>query len=383
MARLLPQPGVTLVRQVADHVRDRITRDQLKRGAPLPSYRDLADELDVASWTVKRGIDELVAEGVVLQQHGRGVFVAKELSAAPRPLKHLGIIFPGSRASLFRSQYLTEVMRGITWNETNCPQLYFFSLRQDGLVCAAQLGEWAIDGAILIGVENDDYLRAFTQWGTPFVVADYCARAVPVDYVACDNHAAARRIVAHLAAVGRRRVTYVTSLPQQEVSRPGQSSQTLLVRDSSDVRERQVESLKALDEAGLVTGVWTRPADSLPQPWADLTAERVLGLRHHPDRPTAVLACDNYSAVRLIAAFEERGVRVPADISVASVASDGNTPFGGPVLTCCRFDFVGMGRMAHAILEKKCRKPGLKTSCEHRIGFEFVEGQTVSRVTPA
>jgi DNA-binding LacI/PurR family transcriptional regulator len=92
--------------------------------------------------------------------------------------------------------------------------------------------------------------------------------------------------------------------------------------------------------------------------------------------PTALLTDSNLSALMLMNELSRRGLRVPEDISVCAVASDSNT-VAGHRLTCCRFDFLGMGRKAVGLLAKRCQKPVLRKPCVHRIGFEFVEGQTV------
>ena len=258
MAKLHSQPGTTVVRQVADHVKATIVRERLKPGAPLPSYRDLADELGVACLTVKRGMDELVAEGVISRQHGRGTFVARSLTAEPRELKHIGLIYPSSRAALlFRSSYLSEIMQGITQSSPSGGDMHIFSLRQEGLIGAAHLAEWALDGVLLIDVDNEDYLRAFASWGTPGVVVDSCPRNVALDFVACDNAGAARRAVEHLAALGHRRVACAFGHPSRSVADPRDLKSTLLVMDSPDTRERHAEGVRALQGEGCM--LWKSP----------------------------------------------------------------------------------------------------------------------------
>lgn len=59
--------------QVAAIIRDRIRAGTI--GPRLPSYMDLAHELDVAPMTVQRAIRQLVDEGLVVTRPGRGTFV--------------------------------------------------------------------------------------------------------------------------------------------------------------------------------------------------------------------------------------------------------------------------------------------------------------------
>jgi DNA-binding LacI/PurR family transcriptional regulator len=360
---------------VAERVREMISAQKLGPGDLLPTYEELAKTIGVAYVTVKQGLDELAAEGLVSRVASKGTFVAKELSRTPRPLKNLGVICASSRTSLFARSYLTEIMHGAMLGSPSGTRLHLYSLQEDGLINAAQLGAEHIDGVLLVGMENDDYLRRFMKWGTPGVVVDYCPSDAPLAHVACDNAAAARRVVAHLAALGHRHVAFATVSARQPVRARGAKT-TLLVRESSDVRERQEESLRALREQRVLV-------QELPVPkvlHARLDAASVVDrLVEQPDRPTALLTADFHYAAHLADALQARGLRVPADMSVCAVAGDRDASFHKPVVAHCRFDFLGMGRMAMELLSVRCLQPENTVSQGHRIGFEFVEGETVAK----
>ena len=368
-------------RNVAERVKEMIRARGLRPGDLLPTYHEMRKALDVSYMTVKRGLDDLEAEGLVSRIPSKGTFVTKELTPVEGSrMADLGVICPSSRNRLFLMSYLSEIMRGLVYDDPN-RDLHIFSLRQDGLVSPGQIDESVVKGVALIGVENDDYLRSFAQWGTRGVVVDYYSSAAPLDYVACDNRAAARKMVAYLAALGHRRAVCAMPNSQKALLRPEDSSPILMVRDSSDVRERRAESLGALRASGLLAGEW--PPSTAAAHWAAFTADEFHRRRRRADRPTAVLADCNYSARILLKALASRGLRVPEDVSVGTVASDADAPFGESRLTCCRFDFVGMGRKASELLAARGRKPGPKEAHVHRIGFEFAEGQTVGRANPS
>ena len=376
----ISKTDMTVVAQVAAHVKDMIVRQRLKRGAALPSYREIASDLGVAYTSVKFAMDTLATQGIVRRQRACGCYVNKELSRTGRPLRKIGIICTGSRKYLFSSPYLTQIMQGIVGDPFACPDLHIFSLREDGFVSPAQIAEHAVDGVILLGVENDGLLREFLTWETPGVVVDYCTKNIPLDFVACDNRAAARQAVAHLAGLGHRRVAFVAGSPSKLLRRLGnRPAATPLKFESSDMRERCDESLRALHAHGIQAESFILDA---PLDWATVAADELHRRMRAAIPPTALLTDSNYAASPLINELARRGLRVPEDISVCAVASDSIPSFGGRSLTTSRINFVGMGNEARALLAARCRKPGLRKPRIHRIGFDFVEGQTTRKLQP-
>ena len=72
-------PGA-LYQQIIDAVKREVSEGRLGAGAPLPSFRGLAEELLVSVITVKRAYEELEREGIIYRRQGLGTFVS---SAAP------------------------------------------------------------------------------------------------------------------------------------------------------------------------------------------------------------------------------------------------------------------------------------------------------------
>ncbi len=67
----------SLYRQIVDQVRRLVASEKLALGESLPSVRQLAKELMINPNTVAKAYAELVRDGVLESQAGRGYFIAR------------------------------------------------------------------------------------------------------------------------------------------------------------------------------------------------------------------------------------------------------------------------------------------------------------------
>ena len=72
-----PAADGTLYQQLMDGLKREISEGRLKPGAPLPSFRQLAEDMLVSVITVKRAYEELEREGIIFRRQGLGTFVAE------------------------------------------------------------------------------------------------------------------------------------------------------------------------------------------------------------------------------------------------------------------------------------------------------------------
>lgn len=80
-----PRSGVPAYRQLMDQIRYYIAGGTLRPGDQLPSIRELASVLTVNPTTVVRVYTELERDGVLEMRHGKGAYVARNVSTlAPR-----------------------------------------------------------------------------------------------------------------------------------------------------------------------------------------------------------------------------------------------------------------------------------------------------------
>lgn len=75
LAPLLPS-GTPLYVQVKHALLNALARGEWKQGSAIPAERILADRFDVSIGTLRKAIDELVAENILVRHQGRGTFVS-------------------------------------------------------------------------------------------------------------------------------------------------------------------------------------------------------------------------------------------------------------------------------------------------------------------
>ena len=85
---VLPQGG-PLYLQLKRWIEDAVARGIIRPGDALPSERDLALKVDVSRVTVRKAVQHLVREGVLVQRHGSGTFVAPQNHRVEQSLSQL------------------------------------------------------------------------------------------------------------------------------------------------------------------------------------------------------------------------------------------------------------------------------------------------------
>ncbi len=66
--------------QITDQIKEMVISGTLKEGEPLPSMRNLAQQLRISIITTKRAYEELEKEGFIESFTGKGSFVSRQNS---------------------------------------------------------------------------------------------------------------------------------------------------------------------------------------------------------------------------------------------------------------------------------------------------------------
>jgi DNA-binding LacI/PurR family transcriptional regulator len=161
------------------------------------------------------------------------------------------------------------------------------SLRREREVISAFCSR-LVDGLIVVPVAGSHrFLRDQMARGTKVVCADRSADGMDVDTVVVDNHQAAERAVAHLLALGHRRIGYLGDR-----------------LDIWTIRERYEGFCAAFGRLGLEPDPALVRHELRNRPES---AQAAVDLLARPERPTAVFASNNLTTMGAIDALYATG----------------------------------------------------------------------------
>lgn len=159
--------------------------------------------------------------------------------------------------------------------------------REQALVRA--FTERRVDGLIIAPVgEDQGYLRAEMEAGTPLVFVDRQPQGLLADCVLSDNEAGAREAVLHLAGAGHRRIAYLGDLAIIPTAR----------QRFAGYQRALLELGLPLDPAHVVHDLHT----------VDDAARATVALLRSDGAPTALFASQNLVTIGVITALQELGL---------------------------------------------------------------------------
>jgi GntR family transcriptional regulator len=88
MLRIDPSSAVPIWKQIEDELRRLIATGRLQLGAPVPSVRELARELQVNPATVSRAYRRLVEADFLTVRRGEGTYVTESIPVPSKAVRH-------------------------------------------------------------------------------------------------------------------------------------------------------------------------------------------------------------------------------------------------------------------------------------------------------
>jgi LacI family transcriptional regulator len=316
----------------------------VRSGKPIPTLSDVAREAGVSLATASRvlsnaecrvPISEATRDRVRTAARTLGYrpnLTARSLSQ--RRTKTIGLIFPQGAITM-HSAYHAAILAGIAdvlTARAYSVALYFsdFGRTRTGPNFGRLLQDGRVDGGLIL----DSHVLAEPQLAAlerevdrvPFVMIGHRLPGRRLHWVAADDRGGAAAAVDHLITLGHRRIAHFANLRGHPAA------------------ERHAGYLDAMARHGL----------DVPPPW--LITERpehaVAALMHQPDRPTALLAWNDFTAMAAVRALRELALAVPGDVSVTGYDDFEVATLTWPALTTVRVPLHSLGALgAEALLD--------------------------------
>jgi DNA-binding LacI/PurR family transcriptional regulator len=184
------------------------------------------------------------------------------------------------------------------------------------------------DGLILAGPLVESRLIVKASREVPMVLVGRAAEAASLDSVTNDDHAGAVMVVEHCASLGHKLIAHIDG---------GQGAGAAARRQGY---EDAMRALRLGKHAVVVPGAFTEEG-------GHNGALRLLELR---PQPTAVFVSNDLAAIGALNAIEERGLRVPDDISLVGYDNTSLAALRHISLTTVHQPRLEMGQMAVSML---------------------------------
>lgn len=305
--------------RVLQYLQQEFDRPGLANGARLPSNRELARRLGVSIPTVQSVLKRLSNSGRVLVRHGSGTYLLSKSREGGEPLRVAiaSLLHPGEQLN---DPWLEAIVSGFMPVALKSHPTTFVGIApekfgQDESVAALLSELPKADGLIILPYalmpkDRDFVAGEYERAGKPVVYLNPPEVNATQNFVATDYLGPAVRLGRAWRQSGRKRVVLYTVLQPYEYAVSAQLRLMGLVCGIGDALGNSV-SLQVL-----------QPGESGSEA-AYQTMKKIL---RGPEPPDAMLVAMHGAVAGIRRALEEAGLKVPADVSLVSIAKQNDTP---------------------------------------------------------
>lgn len=285
------------------------------------SIKDIAKEARVSHTTVSRALrgSSLISPETTKRIQDTAFKLGYLPSAAARSLKTNRSQALGVIVSNIDDPYFSEILQGIEEiAQSKNYSLFMAASQRDHereRIIVQAMRQHRVDGVIICSTTfSDEQSQHFSTYGIPIVVVNNQAAEEYRYSIYHDDLDGSRQLTRHLIDLGHSRIAYVGNC---------QSGRTTQDRLAGFGQEMASAHLPVLDHY-----VYEIPG-SEPEK-STLAADHFLQL---PERPTALVCFNDMMAIGMLKAFQQRGLRVPEDISITGFDNIVFSNYTNPPLT--------------------------------------------------
>jgi DNA-binding LacI/PurR family transcriptional regulator len=191
-----------------------------------------------------------------------------------------------------------------------------------------------VDGLLLVTTGANPKLKRLAASGMPIVLLDRTQPSLQIDTVRIDNGRAAREAVEYLIGLGHRRIALLSG--------PARGVSTRMGRIAGYDAALKAHGLAACGE-------YKKEAPTDPESGWRATRE-LLDLK---EAPTAIFVTNTFLAVGALEAIQERGLRIPADLSFLMFDDPDWARLVTPAITAIAQPTHEIGRTAFDLLRSR------------------------------
>ncbi len=269
----------------------------------MPTIHDVAKRAGVGSITVSRVINN------------SGYFSPETRKRVEKAIAELGYV-PNSLARSLRSRktnsvalmvaditnpFFTTLARGVEDAANKAGYTVIFCNTDKSQAKEEEyinvLLQKRVDGLLLVPTQNSDHaIRRIQKHGTPVVVLDRQVPNINVDTVRCNSVQGAYDLTRYLLSLGHKEIAVIS----------GKLGIATADDRVAGYRKALAEANIDLDEQYIIRGELT------PEGGYSMTTQAI----SLPQRPTALIATNNFITIGAMKALQEAGLGVPADIAL-------------------------------------------------------------------
>ncbi len=350
---------IPVYQAIANKIRESVLNGDYAPGQLIGTELELARQENVARMTIRRAIELLVNEGLIVRRAGKGVYV-REQNVITRTIHVVA-----GNLSWEPSLQISRGTQSVARTQGIQVQLYdaYGDIDRD-LTMLRQLPTSPVDGAIVLSLHSKQFTEVLYQLKSnnfPFVLVDHHVEGIDISSVTADNYNGGYQVAQELLKIGHRRIGFVGDII------------------TSTVRDRLAGFRDAIADAGLPfdrTLIYDLKTEPLAD-WSDEIDRCTRELMGRSDRPTAIFFSCDAVARTAYRTLNRMGLQIPKDVSVVGFDDDPLAEWLTPALSTVRQPFLAIGQEAMNLLLQLMIDP--KSPAEHRVlPVTFISRESVT-----
>ena len=277
-----------------------LVEEQIKRDiklevivGKLPGERTLAKKFGLSYMTIRKAVDNLVAEGILYRLPKKGTFVADRKSSRKKT-KIIGYFLDNSIIAGLTSPYYSLIFNALEKQATKhgYSLIYFSDIGSS--ISLKRMQE--IDGVIISCFPRIEHIVHEINQHVPVVVIDNSSSDKTIPSIIIDNFNAVSDSVSYLCSLGHKRIGFMTGLEDSDVGKNRYDGY------KSGLNNHRIK----LDEELVFKGNYSFESGVKG-------ANYFLSLKKPP---TAILCANDAMAIAAINTAIQYGLKVPDDVSI-------------------------------------------------------------------